>query len=80
MQCPGQDTRYWKTGDIFEVECPACSTVIEFFKTDSGRKCSKCGERFSNPRLDLGCANYCKFANKCSKEIKNGNANNAKLP
>ena len=24
MKCPGQDTRYWKPGDIFESPCPAC--------------------------------------------------------
>ena len=65
MQCPGQDTRYWKTGDIFEIKCPSCNTVVEFFKDDSSRKCSKCGEQFFNPKLDLGCAKHCKFADKC---------------
>ena len=43
MKCPGQDTRYWKPGDIFVTECPKCSAEIEFFKDDTRRRCAWCG-------------------------------------
>lgn len=65
MRCPGQDTRYWKPGDIFEVSCPQCAHPVEFFKDEPSRKCKNCGHRFVNPRMDFGCAAYCKFAEQC---------------
>jgi hypothetical protein len=65
MKCPGQDTQYWTQGAIFEVPCPQCGQGVEFFKDDTTRKCSACGHRFINPRLDFGCASYCKFAEQC---------------
>lgn len=65
MKCPGQDSRYWKPGAIFEVECPKCGRTVEFFKDDPSRKCASCGHRFVNPRLDFGCASYCEFAEQC---------------
>lgn len=34
MKCPGQDRRYWKPGDIFDVECPQCGNGVEFFKDE----------------------------------------------
>lgn len=68
MQCPGQDTRYWKPGDIFEATCPACGAAIEFFKDDSSRRCTACGARVLNPRCDFGCAAHCAFAAQCLLE------------
>jgi HD superfamily phosphodiesterase len=65
MKCPGQDSRYWKPGSIFEVECPQCGNSVEFFKDDTTRRCKKCGHRFLNPGLDFGCASYCKYAEQC---------------
>lgn len=65
MKCPGQDSRYWKPGAIFEVKCPKCSRDVEFFKDDTTRKCSYCGHRFVNPNMDFGCAAYCQFAEQC---------------
>ena len=65
MKCPGQDSQYWKPGAIFNVKCPECGTEVEFFKDDTTRKCSKCGHRFLNPRLDFGCASYCQYAEQC---------------
>jgi len=69
MKCPGQDTRYWKPGDIFDGKCPECGHLIEFFKDDSTRKCKKCGTRVLNPKIDFGCATYCKFADQCLAEL-----------
>ena len=64
-RCPGQDRRFWKPKDIFEVQCPYCNTVIEFWKDDPFRVCSDCGKEVKNPRLDLGCAKWCKYAKEC---------------
>jgi hypothetical protein len=69
MKCPGQDTRYWKPGDIFEVECPACRKQVEFFKDEATRKCRVCGKTLVNPRMDFGCAAYCKYAADCLGEL-----------
>jgi hypothetical protein len=63
--CPGQDTRFWKLGDIFNILCPFCRNSIEFWKDDPARLCGKCGKEVRNPRIDLGCAKWCKFADKC---------------
>jgi predicted HD phosphohydrolase len=65
MKCPGQDTKYWKPGDIFEARCPGCDSVVEFFKDDTTRKCHSCGKRFTNPKMDFGCASYCQYASEC---------------
>jgi CRISPR/Cas system-associated endonuclease Cas3-HD len=65
MKCPGQDSRYWKPGSIFEAKCPKCGAAVEFFKDDTARKCYHCGHRFINPSMDFGCASYCEFAEQC---------------
>jgi hypothetical protein len=62
--CPGQDTRYWRPGDIFEVPCGNCGRMIEFFKDEASRKC-KCGNRVQNPKLSMGCAQWCEHAKEC---------------
>ncbi|MEI6126487.1 MAG: HD domain-containing protein [Pseudomonadota bacterium] len=69
MKCPGQDTRYWRPGDIFAAACTACGQTIEFFKDDTTRRCKKCGTKVLNPHIDFGCATYCKFAEQCLKEL-----------
>lgn len=69
MRCPGQDSRYWKPGAVFEVECPNCGSPIEFFKDETKRKCRKCGHTMVNPKMDFGCAAYCKFAAQCLGEL-----------
>lgn len=65
MKCPGQDSRNWKPGAIFEAKCPECGNEVEFFKDDTTRLCKKCGHRFLNPSMDFGCASYCKYAEQC---------------
>ncbi len=65
VMCPGQDTRYWRSDDIFEVSCSECDNVVEFFKDDAARRCKKCGKRIENPRLRLGCAQWCEHAKEC---------------
>lgn len=65
MKCPGQDMKYWKDDAIFEVNCPKCGFIIEFYKDDTTRKCSHCQHRLVNPKMDFGCASYCQFAEQC---------------
>ncbi len=65
MKCPGQDSRYWKPGSIFEAKCPKCGKEVEFFKDDTARKCPGCDHRFINPNMDFGCASYCEHAEQC---------------
>jgi endogenous inhibitor of DNA gyrase (YacG/DUF329 family) len=69
MRCPGQDWRYWKEDAIFEVKCPYCGASIEFFKDDTVRKCPQCKRPVPNPRMDFGCAAYCKYAELCLGEL-----------
>ncbi|MFW6161285.1 MAG: HD domain-containing protein [Planctomycetota bacterium] len=63
--CPGQDTRFWDKSDIFDVECSACGYAIEFFRDDAARRCPQCGLRVTNPKLSLGCAQWCEHAREC---------------
>ena len=69
MKCPGQDSRYWKPGAIFEVSCPKCGNTSEFFKDEPTRRCKKCGHKLVNPRMDFGCAAYCKYAEQCLGDL-----------
>jgi len=64
-KCPGQDTRFWKPNDVYNVECPRCGKPVEFFKDDIRRRCRECGHMFINPKLNLGCARWCQFADQC---------------
>ncbi len=69
MKCPGQDTRFWGKDAIFEIECPDCGNKVEFFKDDIERRCERCGKRILNPRMDFGCASYCRYAEQCIGNI-----------
>ncbi|MFH2091416.1 MAG: HD domain-containing protein [Pseudomonadota bacterium] len=65
MKCPGQDTQYWSEDAIFETTCPECNHPMEFFKDDATRRCQNCKKKIVNPKMDFGCASYCKFAEQC---------------
>lgn len=70
-KCPGQDSRNWKADDVHQVPCPNCGVSVEFFKDDRSRKCAKCGTRFKNPFLDMGCAAWCIYAKECVDFVDN---------
>ncbi|MFO7903661.1 MAG: HD domain-containing protein [Pirellulaceae bacterium] len=63
--CPGQDTRFWTPADVFDIACGTCGTLVEFFKDETHRRCRNCGERVTNPRISLGCAQWCGYAKQC---------------
>ena len=65
IRCPGQDLRFWKLGDIFEVQCPHCGTSVEVWKDEPSVRCPHCRKAIVNPRLDLGCAQWCQHAEQC---------------
>jgi len=71
-RCPGQDQRYLKPSDVFEVPCPECGHMVEFFKFDVKLNCRGCGREMRNPKLDLGCAKWCKYADKCLGDLEKG--------
>ncbi len=71
-KCPGQDRRYWKPEDIYEMECPDCGNILEFWKTDVRVRCEKCRRLVSNPRFDLGCAAWCPYADYCLGDVAKG--------
>ena len=65
VRCPGQDQRFWKPEDIFEVQCSGCGGAVEFFKDEPKLKCRSCGQIAVNPKIDLGCAEWCQYAEQC---------------
>ncbi len=69
MKCPGQDLRFWKPGDIFDISCPQCGGNIEFFKDDVRRRCKSCGSKVTNPKIDFACAEWCAYAEQCVGEL-----------
>ncbi len=64
-RCPGQDSRYWTPKDLFDVPCTGCGQAIEFWKDEPSRICPACGREVRNPRIDPGCAEWCRYAPEC---------------
>ena len=64
-KCTGNNTQEWGADAIFDVKCKNCGNMVEFFKDDSTRKCSNCGHKMLNPKMDFGCASYCPYAEQC---------------
>ena len=64
-KCPGQDKRFWRLEDIFDIRCPECDSSVEFWRDDIRRRCPSCGHEFANPKLDLACAEWCQYAKEC---------------
>ena len=75
-KCPGQDMRYWTADDVYEEKCPECGSDIEFFKTDIRLRCRNCRTRVANPKFNMGCAEWCAYAEQClgpgAKGLKKG--------
>ena len=69
MRCPGQDSRYWKPEAVYNVPCAKCGSLLEFFKDEPTRRCKKCGHKMVNPKMDFGCAAYCKYAEQCLGDL-----------
>ena len=75
VRCPGQDQRFWKPKDIFDINCPGCNKSVEFFKDEPKLKCRNCGQMVVNPKIDLGCAEWCQYAEQCLSASVSSQAN-----
>ncbi len=64
-KCPGQDMQQWKFDAIYDVKCPSCGYMVEFFKDETKRKCPSCKQPVLNDRIDFGCAKWCPYAESC---------------
>lgn len=69
IKCPGQDQRFWKPDDIFEINCKGCGKVVEFWKDESSQKCPSCGVKMWNPKVEMGCAEWCQYADQCVGDL-----------
>lgn len=53
----------------YDLPCPSCGSLIEFFFDDTCRKCLKCNARvekdYAHLLKDYGCAAWCPEAEKC---------------
>ena len=49
----------WTHDAIFDVECPTCGYLVEFYKDDITRTCHKCKATVVNDRKDYGCKRWC---------------------
>ncbi len=70
MKCPGQNPQNWKPEDIFEVKCSFCDEMIEFWKDELFRNCTHCKKRNLNPKINIGCAEWCPHGEECLKKFK----------
>ncbi len=69
IRCPGQDRQYWKPEDVYDIKCPYCEHDMEFFKDEPMLKCRSCGQEVRNPKINLSCAKWCKFAKDCIGDL-----------
>jgi hypothetical protein len=69
FRCPGQDRQQWKPEDIYPVTCPHCAHEMEFWKDEPLLFCPACHQEVRNPKLDLGCAAWCRFAADCLGQL-----------
>ena len=62
FRCPGVAMSHWKPSDIFDVPCPRCGASVEFFKDEPALPCPSCRVEVRNPRINPGCAEWCRYA------------------
>lgn len=74
LRCPGQDQRNWTPDALFDVKCPKCGGEFEIWKDEPFLPCPDCGREVRNPRLDLGCAKWCAYAEQCLGTRPGGDA------
>ena len=71
-KCTGNNTEEWGFDSIFEIPCPHCGEMVEFFKDELRRTCPQCRGHVFNDRGDYGCGQWCSSSsphtrNFCSK-------------
>ena len=58
-KCTGNNTQKWGFDAIFDVKCPTCGNMVEFFKDEIIWNCSHCKNIVYNDRKDYGCVQWC---------------------
>lgn len=58
-KCTGNNMREWGFDAIFDVECPHCGAMVEFFQDEITRDCPQCRETVKSDRTDFGCGLWC---------------------
>jgi ribosomal protein S27AE len=58
-KCTGNNTYEWGFDAVFEIECPNCGNMVEFFKDEITRNCGKCHATVENNSQDYGCSLWC---------------------
>ena len=53
--CTGRELWEWGSGAIFDLPCPSCGHLVEFFQDEIWRTCGHCRARVRNPRVNA-CA------------------------
>jgi len=53
-KCTGNNTQEWGPDAIFDVKCKNCGNLVEFFKDEITRNCSRCKNTVYNDRKDYG--------------------------
>ena len=58
-KCSGNNFEEWGFDGIFDIECPDCGNLVEFFKDEITRRCSQCKKIVHNNRGYYGCGQLC---------------------
>jgi len=68
-KCTGNNTQEWGFDAIFDVECPECGSLVEFFKDEIKRNCPHCRNSVPNDRGDHGCDQWCSSTSFHSRNL-----------
>ena len=58
-KCCGNNWEEWGAEAIFDLECPHCGQMVEFFKDEITRTCPSCKQTVKNRSNDYGCGQWC---------------------
>lgn len=77
-KCSGNCTYEWGPDAIFDIQCPTCGHMVEFFKDEIRRNCPYCKNPVHNNSGDYGCGQWCSSATPdtrgfCPKFIRSRN-------
>ncbi|MDJ0831271.1 MAG: hypothetical protein QNI92_15580 [Desulfobacterales bacterium] len=68
-KCTGNNWQEWGFDSIFDIECPHCSNLVEFFKDEISRHCIHCKGTVKNHRQDVGCNQWCSAASEHQRNL-----------